>query len=156
MNMLGISSSVHFAHIACYWTFLPFALHTSLLSVQALQSRSCLSYCVWVWVLYYAGGQSASLSWLTTRFLLLSDSCGFVYVRRPLWREDGSFVYNCFCPRQRSLFPVRVPWDSWSYFTVSNSRLPFSSPRTTRRATVEVFEPASTRDTNCEASTVFL
>jgi hypothetical protein len=29
MNMLGNSSSVHFTHIACCWTFLPFALHTS-------------------------------------------------------------------------------------------------------------------------------
>jgi hypothetical protein len=29
-------------------------------------------------------------------------------------------------PRQRSHFLVRVPWDSWPYFTVSDSRLPFS------------------------------
>jgi hypothetical protein len=50
-------------------------------------------------------------------------------------------------PRQRSHFRVRVPWDSWPYFTVSDSRFPFSSPPTTRRTTVEVFEPASTRDT---------
>jgi hypothetical protein len=27
-------------------------------------------------------------------------------------------------PRQRSHSPVRVPWDSWLYFTVSDSRLP--------------------------------
>jgi hypothetical protein len=47
-------------------------------------------------------GQSASLSWnkapawgLTTRFSLLSDSCGFVYVGRTHWREDGSAVYSC-------------------------------------------------------------
>jgi hypothetical protein len=32
---------------------------------------------------------------LTTRFLLLSGSCGFVDVGRSLWREDGSVVYNC-------------------------------------------------------------
>jgi hypothetical protein len=32
---------------------------------------------------------------LTTRFLLLSDSCGFVTVGRPLGRENGSAVYNC-------------------------------------------------------------
>jgi hypothetical protein len=30
-----------------------------------------------------------------TTFLLLSDICGFVDVGRPLWREDGSVVYNC-------------------------------------------------------------
>jgi hypothetical protein len=27
-----------------------------------------------------------------TRFLLLSDSCGFVDVGRPIWREDGSVI----------------------------------------------------------------
>jgi hypothetical protein len=48
-------------------------------------------------------------------------------------------------PRQRSKSRVRVPWDSRPYFTVSDSRLPFSSPPTTRRVTVEVFDPASTR-----------
>jgi hypothetical protein len=49
-------------------------------------------------------------------------------------------------PRQRIHSRVRVPWDSRPYFTVSDSRLPFSSPPTTRRATVEVFNPASTRE----------
>jgi hypothetical protein len=31
------------------------------------------------------------------------------------------------------------------YFTVSDLKLSFSSPPTTRRVTVEVFDPASTR-----------
>jgi hypothetical protein len=48
-------------------------------------------------------------------------------------------------PCQRSLSRVRVPWDSRPYFTVSDLRLPFSSPHTTRRVTVEVFDPASTQ-----------
>jgi hypothetical protein len=30
-----------------------------------------------------------------TRFLLLSDSCGFLDLGRPLWRADLSVVYNC-------------------------------------------------------------
>jgi hypothetical protein len=30
-----------------------------------------------------------------TRCLLLLDSCGFLDMRRPIWREDGSVVYNC-------------------------------------------------------------
>jgi hypothetical protein len=47
--------------------------------------------------------------------------------------------------RQRSHSRVRVLWDSRPYFTVSDSRLLFSSPPTTRRATVEVFDPASIR-----------
>jgi hypothetical protein len=49
-------------------------------------------------------------------------------------------------PRQHGHSRVRVPWDLWPYFTVSDSRLPFLSPPTTHRATVEVFNPASTRD----------
>jgi hypothetical protein len=49
-------------------------------------------------------------------------------------------------PRQRSHFRVRVPWDFWPYFTLSDLGLPFSSPPATLRATVEVFDPASTRD----------
>jgi hypothetical protein len=48
-------------------------------------------------------------------------------------------------PRQRCHSRVPVPWDSQPYFTVPDSRLPFSSRRTTRRVTVEVFYSASTR-----------
>jgi hypothetical protein len=49
-------------------------------------------------------------------------------------------------PRRGSHCRVRVPWGWRPYFTVSDSRLPFSSPPTTGRATVEVFDPASTQD----------
>jgi hypothetical protein len=49
-------------------------------------------------------------------------------------------------PRQRSHSRVLDPLDSRQYFIVSDSRLPFSSPPTTRRAKVEVLDPASTRD----------
>jgi hypothetical protein len=47
--------------------------------------------------------------------------------------------------RQRNNSRVRVPWDSRPYFTISESRIPFSSSTTTRRATVEVFDSASTQ-----------
>jgi hypothetical protein len=50
------------------------------------------------------------------------------------------------CPRQRCLSRVQVKWNSRPYFTVSDSILPFLSPSTTRKATVEVFDPALTRD----------
>jgi hypothetical protein len=81
-----------------------------------------------------------------TRYLLLCGSYGLVLVGRPLRDERTglSFVYaagSC----QRSLSRVRVFWDSRPYFTVSDLRLPFSSPPTTGRVTVEVFYPASTR-----------
>jgi hypothetical protein len=79
-----------------------------------------------------------------TIYLLLVDSYGLVSVRRPLWQEVRSgFVYVAG-PRQRSLSRVRVRWDSWPCFTLSDLRLPFSSTPTTLRVTVEVFHPAST------------
>jgi hypothetical protein len=46
--------------------------------------------------------------------------------------------------RQRSHSRVGVQWDSRPYFTVSDSILQFSSPRTTRWVTVELFDPAYT------------
>jgi hypothetical protein len=77
-----------------------------------------------------------------TRYLLLFDSCGLVFVGRPLWREDGSVICTCCWPLPAQSFsgPSSRP-----YFTLSNMRLSFSSPPTTRRVTVEVFDPASTR-----------
>jgi hypothetical protein len=62
--------------------------------------------------------------------------------------SDGRSGLSFVCaagPCQRSLSGVRVPWDLRPYFTVSHLRLPFSSPPTTRRDTVEVFDPASAR-----------
>jgi hypothetical protein len=43
-----------------------------------------------------------------TRLVLLSHSCGFFDVGRPLWQEDRSFVYNCCwsSPAQSYLCPI--------------------------------------------------
>jgi hypothetical protein len=85
----------------------------------------------WVNELYYdrpSVGQSVLVSsphlGLMTRFLLLSDSCGFVDMGRPLWREGGSVVYNCCCLLQHSHSQVRELRGSWPHFTVSDLRLP--------------------------------
>jgi hypothetical protein len=59
--------------------------------------------------------------------------------------RSGLSVVCAAGPCQRSLSRVRVPWDLRPYLTVSDLRLLFSSPPTTRRVTVEVFDPASTR-----------
>jgi hypothetical protein len=60
--------------------------------------------------------------------------------------ERSGLSFVCAAgPCQRSLSRIGVPWDLRPYFTVSHLRLPFSSPPTTRRVTVEVFDPASTR-----------
>jgi hypothetical protein len=107
---------------------------------------------LWVWVLCYdrrSVGQSI-LEWSThlelmTRVLLLQTvACLLLWGALSVERRGLSFTIAA-STRQRSNFRVRVPWDSWSYFTVSDWRLPFSSPSTTRRATVEIFYPTSTR-----------
>jgi hypothetical protein len=49
-------------------------------------------------------------------------------------------------PRQGNHSRVRDPWDSRPYFTLSDSKLPCSSSHTTRRATTEVFDLDTTRD----------
>jgi hypothetical protein len=102
-------------------------------------------------------GQSVSKSWCRAPsgahdqiFVTVSQlrSC-FLFLWDTLSDERTglSFVYAAG-PCQRSSSRVRVPWDSLSYFTVSDLRLPFSSPPTISRVTVEVFDPASTRVPN--------
>jgi hypothetical protein len=63
-----------------------------------------------------------------------------------LWREDGSDVYNCCWSSPAQSFSGSSHMGLATIFTVSDLRLPFLSPSTTRRATVEVFDPVSTRD----------
>jgi hypothetical protein len=66
---------------------------------------------------------------------------------RPLrvcWCGAFSLTRGRVCLLQ--LLLVRVPWDSRSYITVSDSRLLFLSPPTTRRAMVGVFDPDPTRE----------
>jgi hypothetical protein len=56
-------------------------------------------------------GQSVMVSrphqWPRTRFLLPSDR--FVDVGRPLWRENGSVVYNCCCSSPQQTFSSPSP-----------------------------------------------
>jgi hypothetical protein len=104
--------------------------------------------------------------------LLLSDSFGYVVMRHPIWGEGRFVVYNCCWPspalsfsglgpqelmtvfyclrfrtqptwrtRSQYLFP---PGTGWSGYTPRHW-VPFPSPPTTRRATVEVLEPTSLR-----------
>jgi hypothetical protein len=94
-----------------------------------------------------------------TRFLLLSDSCGFVDVHNCCWSSPAqSFsgpspaglmtILYCFrfetVPTWRARSPyLYPPGTGWPSYTPMHW-VPFSSPPTTRRATVEAFEPAST------------
>jgi hypothetical protein len=105
-------------------------------------------------------GQSASLSWykapirgLRPDFYFrpeygIRQTVTFLIPWGALSDERTGLSFICaagLCPR--SVSRVLVPWDLRPYFTVSDLRLPFSSPHTIRRVTVEVFDPASTRVT---------
>jgi hypothetical protein len=106
-----------------------------------------------------------------TKFLLLSDGCGFVDVGLRLWREDGSVVYNCCWSSPAQSFSALSPAGLDDHILLSQIRdspnlegqvpvfisprnrvaqlyprhwVTFSSSPKTRRATVEVFGPAST------------
>jgi hypothetical protein len=109
-------------------------------------------------------GQSASLSWCEASFLAETRFLVTVRHLRVCWYLSFIIVAG---PRQRSHFRIRVPRYSWPRFetpptwTARSSYLyppgggwlnfpprhwvPFSSPPTTLRTTMEVFEPASTR-----------
>jgi hypothetical protein len=82
---------------------------------------------------------------LMTIYLLLFDSCGLVFVGALSDERTGLSFTIAAGPSQRSHSRARGPWYSRQYFTLWDLRLPFSSPPTTRRVTVEVFDPASTR-----------
>jgi hypothetical protein len=64
---------------------------------------------------------------LTTRFLLLSDTCGLLMWFALSDERTGLTITIAASPRQRSHSGVRVPWDSRPFLTVSDSRLPFPS-----------------------------
>jgi hypothetical protein len=84
---------------------------------------------------------------LTTRFYYCQTVAGLLTWGALSDERTGLSFTIAAGLRQRSHFRVRVPWDSRPYFTASDSRLPFSSPSTTRRVKVEVFDATSTRET---------
>jgi hypothetical protein len=95
-------------------------------------------------------------------------------MKHPLWRENGSVIYNCCWPSPAQSFSgpslaglmtvfyglrfknlpiwrarspsLYSPGTGWPGYTPRHW-VPLSSPPMTSRATVEVFEPASTRGT---------
>jgi hypothetical protein len=100
-------------------------------------------------------GPSASLSWNKAPVWGLRPDIYFyqtvagLLISGALSDERTGLLFKIVAgPQQRSHSRVRVHWDSRTYFTVSDSRLLFSSPPTTRKTTVEVFDHASTRDDN--------
>jgi hypothetical protein len=98
-------------------------------------------------------GESASLSWnkapiwcLRPDFYYSQTVVGLLMCGAISDEKMGSPFTIASGPRQRSHSWVRVLWDTRPYFTVSDSRLPFSSPPTTHKAMVGVFDPTPTWD----------
>jgi hypothetical protein len=98
-------------------------------------------------------GQSASLSWnkapiwgLRPDFYYRQTVADLLMWGALSYERMGLLFTTAAGPRQRIHSRVRVPRDSRTYFTASDSRLPFSSPPTSRRAAMEVFDPASKQE----------
>jgi hypothetical protein len=51
-----------------------------------------------------------------TIYLLLSGSCRVVDVERPLWREEGSVVYDCCCHSSAQSFLCPIPAELMTTF----------------------------------------
>jgi hypothetical protein len=73
---------------------------------------------------------------LMTRYVLLFDSYGLLYVKRLLYM---------LLPLASVVFIGSQSLGTRNHVLLSHLRLPFSSPPTTSRVTMEVFDPASTR-----------
>jgi hypothetical protein len=120
-------------------------VHSWTLNSTLIQSKSkSKSHCDWRSV-----SQSVSLGvqphlGLMTRYLLLFNSYGPCFVGRPLWREDGSVFCICCWPLLAQPFLVPSPLVLTTIFYCLRFETSFSSPSTTRRVTVEVFDTAST------------
>jgi hypothetical protein len=102
-------------------------------------------FIVWVWV--WVNGQSASPSWNKAPIR------GFWPYFYHCQTVAGLLVWSAFSDERTDVSITvaagprqRVSWDSWPYFTVSESKLPFLSPPMTRMATMEVSGPTSTRN----------
>jgi hypothetical protein len=72
-----------------------------------------------------------------TRFLLLSDTCGFFNVRCLLWREDGSVVYSCCWPSPAQSFSGPSPAERITIFYYFR----FETPPTWRTRSLYLYPP---------------
>jgi hypothetical protein len=142
-----------------HWVPFSSPLTTLRATVEVFDPASTRSNCLFFLSLesyITTDSQLASLSWnkapiwgLRPDFYFCLTVAGLLMFGAVSDERTGLSFTIAAGPRQRSHSRVWVPWESWSYYTVSDSRLPFLSPPTTRRVTVEVFDPASTRESFC-------
>jgi hypothetical protein len=125
------SPLIHFWLLALVYLLLSLSL--------SLMLRPTVSRPVWSW-------NKAPISGLRPNFYYSQSVAGLLmWGALPDERAGLSFTIAAGAC-QRSHSQVQVQWDSRPHFTVSDSRLLFSSSPTIRRVTVEVFDPTSTRE----------
>jgi hypothetical protein len=61
----------------------------------------------------------------------------------PSWMRGLICLLYMLLSLASAISRIQVPWDLRPYFTVSDLKIPFSLPFTTRRFTVEVFDPVA-------------
>jgi hypothetical protein len=87
---------LYLSHITCYWKFLPFAFYTSPLSVQALQSRSCLYYVSYATTA--ATVTSTVVNLTTTKFKpLIFSTSGFAFANKlilTIFMTSACYLHN--------------------------------------------------------------
>jgi hypothetical protein len=77
--------------------------------------------------------------WPKTRFLLLSDTCRFADVGRPLWWGDGSVVCNCCWSSPAQSFSDLSPARPMTIFYC----LKFETPPTWRAWSLYLYSPGT-------------
>jgi hypothetical protein len=116
--------------------------------------------------LYFTVSDLRLLFWLKVKVkVILRSTVSLTWNKAPIWslrpnsyycqtvagllmwgalsdERTGLSLVNATGTRQRSHSWIRAPLVSWSYLTVSYVRFPFSSPPTTCRVMVEVFDLA--------------
>jgi hypothetical protein len=107
------------------------------------------------------GGQSVSNYWCRAPSgahdqLLLFDIYGLVFVGRPLCPEDGSVFCIWYWSLLAQSFSGPSPLGLATIFYCLRFFTSFSSPPTTRRVTVEVFDPTATRVNSLNSRLVLL
>jgi hypothetical protein len=146
-----------------YWRFFTITVDYNRSHIELLLNDVYLSLISnWSLLLWYL----SATTWTESDSYIMTDGqlVSLCWNKEPFWglRADFYYYQTVACllmwddlsdestgltftiaagSRQRSYSRVRVPWDSRPYFTVSDLRLPFLSPPTIRRVTVDVFKP---------------
>jgi hypothetical protein len=100
-----------------------------------MKSKLCYNQ----WLVIHSVSLSSTHLGSKTRFLLLSEGCGFVDVGCPLWWEDGSVVYNCCWPLSTQSFSGLSPTLLVTIFYCHR----FKTPQTWRARSPYLYPPGA-------------